>query len=121
MTLPCVSVKNGDGLLLLDVQNDFCPGGALPVAGGDAVVPILNRWIAKSCKSGMIVYASRDWHPLGHISFQEAGGDWPPHCLQDTWGAAFHPDLRLPDDAVKIIKGARFDKDQYSVFNDTGL
>ncbi len=114
-------MQKGDMLLVTDVQNDFCPGGALPIAGGDAVVPLLNHWIGKARQAGLAVYASRDWHPLGHISFQGQGGTWPPHCLQDSWGAAFHPALLLPDEAVKIAKGTRFDKDQYSVFDDTGL
>ncbi|MFQ5793270.1 MAG: isochorismatase family protein, partial [Acidobacteriota bacterium] len=63
----------------------------------------------------------RDWHPRRHPSFLEEGGRWPPHCLQDTPGAAFHPDLELPEDAVLITKGVRFDGDQYSAFNETGL
>jgi len=111
----------GDGLLIVDVQNDFCPGGALAVADGDAVVPVLNRWIEAARKAEVPVYASRDWHPPNHISFAERGGPWPPHCIQDTAGAAFHPDLRLPDDAVVISKGQNPDRDQYSAFDDTGL
>jgi nicotinamidase/pyrazinamidase len=108
-------------MLIIDVQNDFCPGGALPVADGDAVVPVLNRWLAAARKKRIPVYASRDWHPAGHLSFTERGGDWPAHCIQDTPGAAFHADLDLPNDVVKIAKGIRFDKDQYSAFDDTGL
>lgn len=111
----------GDGLLIVDVQNDFCPGGALAVADGDAVVPVLNRWIEAARKAEVPVYASRDWHPPNHISFTEQGGPWPPHCIQDTAGAAFHPDLRLPDDAVVISKGQDPERDQYSAFDDTGL
>ncbi|RME64599.1 MAG: isochorismatase family protein, partial [Alphaproteobacteria bacterium] len=70
---------------------------------------------------GVPVYASRDWHPAKHISFTTRGGPWPPHCLQDSAGAAFHPQLALPEDVVKITKGVRFDKDQNSAFDDTGL
>lgn len=121
MTDPRTALANGDALLIVDVQIDFCPGGALPVPEGDTVVSVLNGWIAAAAEKGVPVYASRDWHPAGHPSFNERGGQWPPHCLQDTPGAAFHPDLRLPADAIKVSKGVRFDKDQYSAFDDTGL
>ena len=108
-------------MLVVDVQKDFCPGGALPVDQGDKVVPVLNRWIEAAEQQGVPVYASRDLHPAQHMSFREHGGEWPSHCVQDTEGAGFHPDLRLPGSVVKIAKGTRFDKDQYSVFDQTGL
>jgi nicotinamidase/pyrazinamidase len=111
----------GDALLIVDVQNDFCPGGALPIPEGDRVVPVLNEWIEAAASAGIPVYASRDWHPRGHPSFTTEGGQWPVHCLQDTEGAAFHPELRLPANAVVVTKGTRFDKDQYSAFDETGL
>jgi nicotinamidase/pyrazinamidase len=111
----------GDALLIVDVQNDFCPGGALPIGNGDQVVPVINRWIADFTELRLPVYASRDWHPNDHLSFTPGGGKWPPHCIQDTPGAAFHPDLRLPPSAVIITKGVRFDQDQYSAFDQTGL
>jgi len=111
----------GDALLLVDVQNDFCPGGALPIAEGDRVVPVLNRWLRSARERGLPVYASRDWHPLRHPSFREQGGEWPPHCLQGSSGARFHPDLELPDDALTIAKGVRLDRDQLSAFDETGL
>ncbi len=114
-------LQKGDGLLLVDVQNDFCPGGALPVPEGDRVVPVLNRWLTAARRVGCPVFASRDWHPARHPSFREQGGDWPPHCLQDSEGARFHPDLQLPGDVVKVTKGVRFDQDQYSVLDQTGL
>ena len=114
-------LKTGDALLIVDVQNDFCPGGTLPIEGGDAVIPVLNQWIEAAEKAGIPVYASRDWHPTGHISFKNQGGQWPPHCIQDTPGADFHPDLKLPHDVIKVTKGVRFDKDQYSAFDETGL
>ncbi len=118
---PSDSMKPGDCLLLVDVQNDFCPGGALPIPDGDAVVPVINRWIDAARLKAVPVYASRDWHPLRHISFREEGGKWPQHCLADSPGAAFHPQLLLPDDTVKITKGVRFDKDQNSAFDETGF
>jgi nicotinamidase/pyrazinamidase len=118
---PRQALQDGDALLVVDVQNDFCPGGALPVPEGDLVVPVLNRWLAAARQTGHPVYASRDWHPARHLSFREQGGDWPPHCLQDTEGARFHPDLLLPGDVVKVTKGVRFDQDQYSALDQTGL
>src|SRR5207237_10586686 len=94
----------GDALLIVDVQNDFCPGGALAVPEGDAIVPVLNRWIAEAEACRAPVFASRDWHPENHISFTQRGGPWPPHCVQNTRGAAFHPDLRLPPNAEIVSK-----------------
>lgn len=118
---PLEYLQEGDGLLLVDVQNDFCPGGALPIAEGDQVVPVLNGWIAAARQKGLPVYASRDWHPPGHVSFQGSGGHWPPHCLEESKGARFHPDLQLPESVVKITKGVRFDQDQNSAFDQTGF
>ena len=106
-----------DALLLVDVQNDFCPGGALAVADGDSVVPVLNAWIAAARSGGARIFASRDWHPADHMSFAEQGGIWPPHCVQDTPGAAFHPDLQLPDDAAVVTKADTADREAYSAFD----
>jgi nicotinamidase/pyrazinamidase len=114
-------LKPNDGLILVDVQKDFCPGGALPIENGDKVVPLLNKWIKAMTDNALPVYASRDWHPQGHISFKEAGGQWPVHCVQDTEGAEFHPDLLLPENVIKVTKGVRFDQDQNSAFDQTGL
>ena len=114
-------LKQNDGLLIVDVQNDFCPGGALPISEGDQIIPVLNRWIAAAHEKGIPVYASRDWHPARHLSFDTEGGKWPPHCIEDSEGAAFHPSLELPDSVTKITKGVRFDKDQNSAFDQTGL
>jgi nicotinamidase/pyrazinamidase len=115
------SLQEGDGLLLVDVQNDFCPGGALPIEEGDKVVPVLNQWIEAAQARGIPIYASRDWHPLQHMSFQGHSSKWPPHCIQDSEGAMFHPELKLPKNVVKITKGVRFDQDQNSAFDQTGL
>ena len=112
-----IRLTSSDALLLVDVQNDFCPGGALAVADGDAVVPTLNAWIAAARQGGARIYASRDWHPPDHLSFAAHGGIWPPHCVQDTPGAAFHPDLELPDDAVVVTKADRPDREAYSAFD----
>ena len=121
MPEPKNNLQTEDALFLVDVQVDFCPGGALPVEEGDRIVPVLNAWIDRVGEQEIPVYASRDWHPVGHVSFKDQGGDWPPHCIQDSDGARFHPDLRLPKQTVKITKGVRFDKDQNSAFDETGL
>jgi len=118
---PRHAYRPDDALILVDVQIDFCPGGALPIEHGDEVVPVLNRWVAAAADAGVPVFASRDWHPRQHLSFMESGGRWPPHCVQDSPGAQFHPDLELPDDAIIVTKGVRFDRDQYSAFDETGL
>jgi nicotinamidase/pyrazinamidase len=114
-------VEPGDALLIVDVQNDFCPGGALGVTEGDQVVPVLNRWIEVAERQNIPVYLTRDWHPAGHISFNERGGPWPPHCVQDTPGASFRSDLHLPAQPHIISKGSALDRDSYSAFGGTDL
>jgi nicotinamidase/pyrazinamidase len=113
--------RPGDALIVVDVQIDFCPGGALPIERGDEVVPVLNRWMAAAAGAKAPIFASRDWHPRRHLSFTESGGEWPVHCVQDSPGARFHPELRIPDSAIVVTKGVRFDRDQYSAFDETGL
>jgi|SRR5271156_3060812 len=121
---------DGDLLLVIDVQNDFCPGGALAVAGGDQVVPVIN---ALSCRFAQIAL-TQDWHPADHLSFAAqhpgrqpfetialAGGEqtlWPVHCVQDTPGAAFHGGLALPRAALVLRKGFRRAIDSYSAFRE---
>jgi nicotinamidase/pyrazinamidase len=107
---------DSSALLIVDVQNDFCTGGALAVAGSERVVATLNRYIEDAVARGITVYASRDWHPAGSSHFQPFGGIWPVHCVQDSRGAAFHPDLRLPSDAVVISKGDDPAQHGYSAF-----
>jgi nicotinamidase/pyrazinamidase len=118
---PQQALQRGDALIVVDVQLDFCPGGALPIEHGDAVVPVLNRWIDAAVNARVPIFASRDWHPRHHLSFVESGGEWPVHCVQDTPGARFHPELKLPDSAIVVTKGVRFDRDQYSAYDQTGL
>lgn len=118
-SLPDLTAK--DALLVVDVQNDFCPGGALPVPDGDEVVPELNRWIDHARARGAVVAASRDQHPENHVSFADRGGPWPRHCVRQSHGAAYHPELELPDDAIDLAKGEDPERDQYSAFDDTGL
>jgi nicotinamidase/pyrazinamidase len=121
MTVAIPKFQAGDLLLVVDVQKDFCPGGALPIERGDEVVPVLNDWTRTALIAGVPIYFSRDWHPKHHLSFQESGGHWPVHCLQDTDGARFHPALEVPSNAVVVTKGTRFDRDQNSAFDQTGL
>ena len=105
--------------MLVDVQNDFCPGGALPVPDGDRVIPVLNRAAARFEAEGRPVYASRDWHPPDTSHFREFGGPWPPHCIAGTPGAALHPDLRVPPSAIVVSKGQDRADDGYSAFEGT--
>lgn len=103
-------------LLIIDVQKDFCARGALPVPDGDRVVAPLNRYIADAVKRGWPVYATRDWHPLVTKHFRQYGGQWPPHCVQDSDGATFHADLQLPPSVIVISTGESPEDDGYSAF-----
>ena len=104
-------------LVVVDVQNDFTPEGALAVPEGDQVVPAVNRYIEIFREAGLPIYASRDWHPPVTRHFQQYGGLWPPHCLQGSRGAEFRPDLRLPPEAIVVSKGMDPEKDSYSAFD----
>ena len=106
-----------DALIVVDVQNDFCPRGALAVESGDAIVPIVNRYMARFEAAGAPVFLTRDWHPPVTRHFQEYGGVWPPHCVQGTRGAEFHPGLETPASAVVVSKGMDPDQDAYSAFH----
>jgi len=106
---------------VVDVQRDFCPGGALAVKDGDRVVPKLNRVIGAFTKASLPVFFVRDWHPRNHISFKDQGGIWPPHCVKGTPGAEFHPRLKVPRGAVVISKGTEARSEAYSGFQGTDL
>lgn len=103
-------------LIVVDVQNDFCPGGSLPVADGHRVVPALNRLTDVFRSAGRPVYFTRDWHPAVTTHFAEYGGVWPAHCIQGTRGAEFHTDLWLPEGAAVLSKGMGTHEDAYSAF-----
>jgi nicotinamidase/pyrazinamidase len=103
-------------LLIVDVQNDFCPDGKLAVPEGDIIVPVLNKYISLFVRNRWPVFASRDWHPKKSAHFKAFGGQWPEHCIKDSPGAKFHPVLRLPQDAIILSKGMDPDKDSYSAF-----
>jgi nicotinamidase/pyrazinamidase len=109
-------MQNHSALLIVDVQNDFCPGGALAVPGGDRVVDVLNQYVADAAAHGIPVYASRDWHPAVSSHFQPYGGEWPLHCVQDSEGARFHPKLRLPASTIVVSKGDDPSRPGYSAF-----
>ncbi len=111
----------GDGLLAVDVQNDFLPGGALGVPRGDEVVSVLNRYVAAFRARGLPIFASRDWHPAKHCSFREEGGVWPVHCVAGTKGAEFHTDFHLAPSAIVISKATDPKEDAYSAFEGTAL
>lgn len=100
-----------DALILVDIQNDFCPGGSLAVAGGDEIVPVANELQ----KRFNLVVATRDWHPPGHASFETL---WPPHCVQNTEGAEFHPALDTTRFSHVFLKGTDPAVDSYSGFYD---
>jgi nicotinamidase/pyrazinamidase len=109
-------MREKSALIVVDVQNDFCPGGALAVKNGDEVVAALNRYIARFKAAGLPIFATRDWHPAKTNHFKEDGGPWPAHCVQGTEGAAFHADLRLDEEIVVVSKGTAVDEDAYSGF-----
>jgi nicotinamidase/pyrazinamidase len=107
-------------LIVVDVQNDFCPGGALAVAQGDEVVAPLNRLINEFLEQGEPVFKSRDWHPKRTRHFAPYGGAWPVHCVQNTKGAEFHPEL-IDDMHIRVISKGLGDEDSYSAFDGTDL
>ena len=105
-----------DALIVVDVQNDFCPGGALAVENGDEVVPVLNRYIERFADLRLPIFATRDWHPVKTAHFKAYGGVWPVHCVQGTHGAEFHPDLKLTPEITIVSAGMAADEDGYSGF-----
>jgi nicotinamidase/pyrazinamidase len=108
-------------LIVVDVQNDFCPGGSLAVAHGDEVVAPLNKLIKEFLDRGEPVYETRDWHPAQTKHFKAYGGIWPVHCVQGTRGAEFHPDLTTDPRIITISKGFDEKADGYSGFDGTNL
>lgn len=119
--MSAIVLGKGDALLIVDMQNDFLPGGSLGVPRGDLVVEPINALIDLYREHRLPIYASRDWHPEQHCSFAAQGGPWPPHCVADTEGAAFSAALRLPQDAIVVSKAVTEAEDAYSAFNGTGL
>jgi nicotinamidase/pyrazinamidase len=112
---------DGDGLLIIDVQNDFLPGGSLAVPHGKEVIQPLNDYIAAFVASSFPIVASRDWHPVDHCSFRAKGGTWPEHCVQRTFGAEFADELAMPPGVHTVSKATSPDRENYSDFDGTGL
>jgi nicotinamidase/pyrazinamidase len=108
--------RRGVALIVVDVQNDFAdPAGSLSVQGGADVIPTINGEIALATNHGALVVCTQDWHPEHTPHFAKDGGIWPDHCVHDTWGAAFHPALNVPEGATVVHKGAN-GEDGYSAF-----
>lgn len=115
-----IHIDKHTALIVVDVQNDFCPGGALAVPDGDKIIPALNEYIRKFSNSGALIIFTRDWHPPDHSSFKSQGGAWPSHCIQNSEGAKFHKNLMMPDNAEIVSKA--YEKDEaYSFFRGTDL
>jgi nicotinamidase/pyrazinamidase len=114
-----ISPHSGDALVIVDLQTDFLPGGALAVPHGDEVIPALNHYIALFEQRGLPIFATRDWHPANHCSFQGQGGPWPQHCVMFSQGAEFSPRLKLPASAIVISKPSVADRETYSAFEGT--
>ena len=115
-----MKIDRHTALVVVDVQNDFCPGGALAVRDGDRVVPILNEYIKIFRNAQAPIIFTRDWHPANHSSFKSQGGPWPPHCIQNTDGAKFHRDLQVLTNAEIVSKANKKDE-AYSFFQGTDL
>ncbi len=116
-----INLDEHDALLITDIQVDFLPGGALPVANGNEIIPVVNNYIQHFEVAGGNVIASRDWHPANHSSFKSQGGPWPAHCVQGTEGAKISPQLKLPDHTVIISKATDPKHEAYSAFDSTNL
>ncbi|WP_455389504.1 isochorismatase family protein, partial [Petrachloros mirabilis] len=115
------SLSTHDALLVADVQNDFLPGGALGIRGGDDIVPVLLKYIDRFHSKGLPIFLTRDWHPPNHCSFRAQGGPWPPHCIAGSPGSLPPPAFETPLSAVIIYKAIDADREAYSAFQDTAL
>ena len=111
----------GDALLVVDMQNDFMAGGSLAVPRAEEVIGPVNDCINAFSRAGLPVFASRDYHPADHLSFNESGGPWPPHCVAGTLGAEFKAELCLPADTIIISKATQKDIEAYSAMESTEL
>lgn len=108
-------------LLLVHLQNDFCPGGALAVDKGDEVIPVANEWIQFFASEGFPIVATRDWHPSNHCSFTAQGGPWPLHCVQGSLGSQFHPKLKMSPGTLIVSGATKPTEEAYSGFQGTSL
>lgn len=109
--------SDGTALIVVDVQNDFAdPSGSLYVSEGESVIPFINDQIAAAMRAGALVVYTQDWHPPSTPHFEKDGGIWPVHCVADTKGADFHPQLDVVEDAIFVRTGVG-GEDGYSAFN----
>jgi nicotinamidase/pyrazinamidase len=116
-TKKSLSISDGDVLLIVDIQNDFLPGGALGVKEGNEIIDPVNRAVQIFLQNRLPVLYSRDWHPPNHCSFLAYGGPWPPHCIRDTAGAAFSAEMAMPKAPLVFSKGINAEMEQYSAFD----
>lgn len=121
MSKPMQILNKNDALLLVDIQNDFLPGGSLAIPAADRILPIVNQYLRIFSKHNRLVIATRDWHPENHCSFEQFGGIWPPHCVAGSYGAAFPSTLELPPNLQIVSKASAQNQDAYSGFEDSNL
>lgn len=116
-----IQLQQGDALIVIDLQNDFLSGGSLTIVESDHVIPIINRYIDQFQQCQLPIFMTRDWHPANHQSFITQGGPWPKHCVADSKGAEFSPDLQIPNTVHIISSGTQVDQDGYSGFENPGF
>lgn len=116
-----LGLRHGDAMILVDLQRDFLPGGALAVQLGDEIIPRVNGYVAAFAKRSMPIFMTRDWHPPDHCSFKAQGGPWPPHCVRETQGAEWPDGFPMPPVVHVVSKATQPDLDAYSGFQGTTL
>ena len=119
--IPKISLMPYDALLIIDIQNDFLPGGTLGVRDGDRIIPILANYVRRFETHGLPIFLTRDWHPPDHCSFRPQGGPWPVHCVAGSPGALPPSSFTIPLSAVIIYKAIDRDQEAYSAFRETAL
>ena len=118
---PKIEPSVGDALVVVDVQYDFLPGGALAVPSSNEILPVLNSYIQIFEMRRLPIYMTRDWHPVNHCSFKEYGGPWPAHCVAGTRGAAFSEELKFAYPATIVSKATTPERECYSDFGTTSF
>jgi nicotinamidase/pyrazinamidase len=121
MVILMTSLKPDDALLIADIQNDFLPGGALGISGGDEIIPVLLNYLHRFHTQGLPVFLTRDWHPPNHCSFRHQGGLWPVHCVAGSPGSLPPASFEAPISAVIIYKAIDREQEAYSAFQSTTL
>ncbi|MBX3303885.1 MAG: isochorismatase family protein [Nitrospira sp.] len=118
---PPISLTSSDALLIADIQNDFLPGGALGIRGGEEILPVLENYIRRFHVRSLPIFLTRDWHPPDHCSFVPQGGMWPVHCVAGSPGSLPPPSFPTSDSAVIIYKATDRNREAYSAFQHTSL